>query len=710
MDMRAAREALKLYFGYDSFRPLQAEVIERLTEGKDCLVIMPTGGGKSICYQIPALLQPGMTVVVSPLIALMQDQVQGLRANGIRAAAFNSALSGKELSELTDQVLLGDIQLLYVSPEKVLSSDFFSLLDRVKINLFAVDEAHCISAWGHDFRPEYTQLAHLKKRFPQVPMVALTATADRATRNDIIHQLALQQPEQFLDSFDRPNLSLSVLPGRQRMANILEFIRLRPNQSGIVYCLSRKGTEQVSDRLQQAGISAAFYHAGMTAKARQRVQERFIRDEVPIICATVAFGMGIDKSNVRWVIHYNLPKNIESYYQEIGRAGRDGLPSDTVLFFSFRDVVTYRDFIAQSGQPELQLAKLERMQQFAQAQSCRRKILLSYFGEHESQSCGNCDVCNNPPQRIDGTVLAQKALSAIARCKQAVGMTLLIDILRGSRRKEVTEKGYDKIKTYGAGSDMSVSDWQFVLLQLLDQGLIEIAYDQKSALKLSPMSHAVLFEGNKVQLVQPSVMRERQQKQRDKNRRLSKSEQFQAEIFEELRKVRTAIANDTNLAPYLIFSDASLKEMAVELPLRDPEMKRISGVGKEKFRRYGAVFQEELARILKEREQKGAYLPPSLTQQVSYAFLREGYEVDQIAEIRRIKSGTVYSHLAQLYREGYEVELKPYLPTEVQYRVREAIQAVGRPKSIKPLYEYLQGEIPYHLIRLGVAWLEKEGE
>ncbi|MEZ4849925.1 MAG: DNA helicase RecQ [Bacteroidia bacterium] len=537
MNLETAQKALKKYFGYDTFRPMQAEIIQTVLKKRDTVVLMPTGGGKSICYQIPAVIQPGLCIVVSPLIALMKDQVEALKANGINAAFLNSSQTYEEQNAIIEEILVAEIKLLYVSPEKAVSEDFYSIISRVKITLFAIDEAHCISTWGHDFRPEYNQLSFFKTRFPEVPLIALTATADRLTRRDIIHQMGMKNPKVFVASFDRPNLKLTVLPGRNRLNLILDFIRLRPKQSGIIYCLSRKSTEELTAKLKSNGIAAAFYHAGMTSKARSRVQEDFINDTVPIVCATIAFGMGIDKSNVRWVIHYNLPKNIESYYQEIGRAGRDGLKSDTLLFYSFGDVIQHRKFIEEGAQQEVMLTKLDRMQQFANALNCRRRILLNYFGENQPRNCGNCDVCTNPPQKFDGTILAQKALSAIARLPEPVGISMLIDVLRGSSRREVLEKGFDQIKTYGAGSDMSASDWQQCISQLIHLGLVEISYDLGNALRLTPASRDVLFMGSKVELVQFTAYRERLKEQETKPK--TKQEIFEEALFGRIAGTQT---------------------------------------------------------------------------------------------------------------------------------------------------------------------------
>lgn len=597
MDLTNAQEALKKYFGYDHFRPMQAEIISKVYEGRDTLVLMPTGGGKSICYQIPAVTMPGMAIVVSPLISLMKDQVEGLRANGIRAAYLNSSLDDLGQRLVEEEAMQNKLDLLYVSPEKLVSQNFLPLLKSARPCLFAIDEAHCISAWGHDFRPEYTQMRFLKREFPHTPIIALTATADKLTRRDIARQLQLNQPEVFIASFDRPNLSLEVRPGQRRLEQILAFLKQRPRQPGIIYCLSRRSTEELAEKLQAKGIAASFYHAGMDADERAAVQEDFINDRQQIICATVAFGMGIDKSNVRWVIHYNLPKNIESYYQEIGRAGRDGAQADTLLFYSYQDTMVLRD-ILQKNEGEmldLKLAKLERMQQYAEAVGCRRRILLSYFGEDAKEDCGNCDVCKNPPSAFDGTVIAQKALSAIHRLRQQVGMTTLIDVLRGSGKKEIYERGYHQIKTYGAGRDIPLLEWQHYLLQLLNLGYVEIAHEQHGALQLTPASQRLLFNGEKVQLVRFATIRERQQAERTQAKQSAKPERVRDALFEKLRLLRLELARERGLPPYIVFSDATLEEMAATRPTNDEEMKHISGVGERKLHLYGSYFIEAIA-------------------------------------------------------------------------------------------------------------------
>ena len=698
--MEQAQKALKQYFGYDQFRPMQAEIIEAVIQGKDTLVLMPTGGGKSLCYQLPAIILPGTCIVISPLISLMKDQVDGLKSNGVRAAYLNSSQTPKEWEAVTHEARHSNLDLLYVAPETVFSPRCMDVLRAIKINLFAIDEAHCISAWGHDFRPEYTQLSVLRERFKEVPVIALTATADKLTRKDISTQLNLKENEHFVASFDRPNLSLQVLPGRNRITTILRFIRERPGTSGIIYCLSRKSTEELAARLRKEGMKAQCYHAGMSAKQRAKFQQDFINDEVPIICATIAFGMGIDKSNVRWVIHYNLPKNIEGYYQEIGRAGRDGVDSDTLLLYSYRDVTVLREFAEQSGQREVQLTKLNRMMQYAEAHICRRRILLAYFGEHLSEDCGNCDVCKDPPEYLDGTVLAQKAFSAIYRLREAVAMNMLIDVLRGSARKEIREKGYDQIKTYGAGADVGFGDWQHYLLQMLNAGLLEIAYDEGNALKLTPLSKAVLFQQRPVRLYRPAVARQREKAQEKQTQPKSQKEQLRDELFDRLRVLRRDLAQEAGIAPYQIFTDATLLEMAEKRPVSEPQMNAISGVSEAKYQQYGMVFSEAIMRFVLDKRKLGAHIKGS-TYIETYALIRQERDARGIAEVRKIGLATVYGHIGRLFKEGYPIDLYQYISQEELDAIAAALEKT-QSEYVNDVFPLVSGKVPFEKVRLGM--------
>ncbi len=708
--LETAQEALKKYFGYDQFRPMQADIISAIYGGKDALVLMPTGGGKSICYQIPAITLPGMCIVVSPLISLMKDQVESLRANGVAAAFLNSSQTSQEQQAIEDKVYHGQLQLLYVSPEKMVSQSFLPLIKQARVSLFAIDEAHCISSWGHDFRPEYKQLQFLKKQFPSVPVAALTATADKVTRRDIIQQLHLPAPKVFIASFDRPNLSLNVRPGQKRIEQILDFIGERPNQAGIIYCLSRKSTEEVAKKLKQRGLKAGAYHAGLGAPERSRIQEDFINDNLLIVCATIAFGMGIDKSNVRWVIHYNLPKNIEGYYQEIGRAGRDGARADTLLFYSFRDVTVMRDILMsnRSENLEVQLSKLERMQQYAEALICRRKILLSYFGEHLEEDCGNCDVCKNPPQYFDGTVITQKALSAVARLKEKVGLRMLIDVLRGSRRKELLALGYDKIKTYGIGGDLSAFAWQALIGQMINLGLLEIAFDQKNSLKLTEASKDVLFHNRKVQLVRMTDIKQRQEEQRQKVKPKTQRERVRDELFEALRQLRRELAREKGIPPYLVFSDASLEEMAARRPVSEFDFSMISGVGEKKMEQYGDIFIKAITSFIGKKSDEGVTLAGA-TQFQTLQLYKRGLRVHEIAQTRNISEQTVYEHLVKLYATDQGVDYKHFVNQKEIAQVVQVVKSITPPYKLREIYDALNEEMPYHKIRFALAYYYKRG-
>ena len=594
-------DILKKYFGYTEFRPQQKEIITNILNKKDTLVLMPTGGGKSLCYQIPALMMVGTAIVVSPLISLMKDQVEALQANGIAARALNSMNSDTDNTNVRMECLQGKVKLLYISPERLISETNYLLRD-INISLFAIDEAHCISQWGHDFRPEYTQLDILRKQFPRIPIVALTATADKITRQDIVKQLKMNEPEVFISSFDRPNLSLDVKKGyqqKEKIRIIKRFIEKHGNESGIIYCMSRKTTEKVAELLYDEGFDTAVYHAGLSNFEREQTQDDFINDRVQIVCATVAFGMGIDKSNVRWVIHYNLPKSIESFYQEIGRAGRDGMKSDTMLFYSLGDMIQLTKFAEESKQKEINIEKLNRMQQYAEADICRRRILLSYFGETMEHDCGNCDVCRNPPERFDGTIIIQKALSAIARTNQQIATGTLIEILRGNFTQEISEKEYDKIKTFGAGRDVPSRHWQNYLLQMLNMGYIEIAYNENNHLKITELGAKVLYGKQNAELV---VIKEDEfsNKQYKKNTIVTSPVQIKKNaygnlenedsLFETLRLLRLKLAEQEAIPPYIVMSDSTLQSLCDKKPKNLEDLDDISGFSEYKKKKYGRDF------------------------------------------------------------------------------------------------------------------------
>ena len=593
--MNTALETLKSYYGYDSFRPLQEEIINHVLQHKDALVLMPTGGGKSICFQIPALMMEGTAIVVSPLISLMKDQVETLVANGIAAEALNSANDEIANRQITERCLRGEIKLLYISPERLIT-ELGWMKTMLKVSLFAIDEAHCISQWGHDFRPEYSQLGNLHELFPDVPIMALTATADKITRSDIIEQLRLQNAETFISSFDRPNLSLDVRRGysaKEKLRTITNLIQRHQGDSGIIYCLAKKTTETVAEKLRKEGFSVGVYHAGLPTDERNRIQEDFINDRIQVVCATVAFGMGINKSNVRFIVHYNLPKTIENYYQEIGRGGRDGLPCETILFYNLQDIITLRHFAEESGQREINTEKLQRMQEYAEAQICRRRILLNYFGETSDMNCCNCDVCQTPPTTFDGTELVQKALSAIIRTDEQIGFTLTIDILHGNFSPELVSRGYNHIKTFAAGRDVPVRDWRDYLLQMLQMGYIEIAYNEDNHLHVTPLGQDVLHGKAKVQLVvvsREARTRGRQKQTAEEATTAASATTEHMELFEQLKTLRKEIANENNYPAYVVMSDKSLHALATDMPTTLSAFGNTYGIGEHKCNTYGERF------------------------------------------------------------------------------------------------------------------------
>ena len=679
---------LKTHFGYDSFRPNQLEIIQHVLSGKDTLAIMPTGGGKSLCYQLPALAQQGVAIVISPLIALMKDQVDALKGNGVSAAFYNSSQDQQTQQDILESLMAGTLKLLYVAPESIWG--ITNYLEKSIISLIAVDEAHCISSWGHDFRPAYTQLKRLQLEFPGAPIIALTATADKATQEDIVNQLGVPKATKFISSFDRPNLYLDVRPGQQRLQQIFKFLGSRGLQSGIIYCLSRKNTETLATKLKAKGYDAKGYHAGLAPELRSSIQEDFINDRTPIIVATVAFGMGIDKSNVRWVIHYNMPKNIEGYYQEIGRGGRDGLKAHALLFYSYADVMQLRKFAEGTQTQEIQIAKLERMQQFAEALSCRRKALLNYFGEFITEDCGNCDICKNPPTYFDGTLIAQKICSAVVRLQEKEALGLVIDVLRGSNNQQVFEKGYQHIKTFGAARDISWRDLQQYIIQLLNQGVLEIWFHQGGRLLLTSQAKQILFAGKQIKLATLS-------KQQAKTKEVKETSAVKTkELFEKLRVLRAVYAKDMGVPAYVIFSDASLKDMEQKKPTTMEGFSKISGVGKAKLEKYAAAFIKIIA---KHQDGNATKLP---THQKSYNLFQEGLSITQIAHKRGITENTVYTHLIKINEMGTPLDLHQFInPSEI-LKIQQAKKVLENPDSLKAYFEHFEEKMPYHKIKLGL--------
>ena len=692
-----ATALLRRFYGYDTFRPLQLDIISSAVSGRDSVVLMPTGGGKSICYQIPALLSDhGVVIVVSPLIALMKDQVAALTSTGIPAAAVNSMQTDEENRDILEQLATGRVRLLYISPERLLLE-----MDRwsrsLPITLFAIDEAHCISQWGHDFRPGYTQLSRIKEIYPHVPVMALTATADRITREDIATQLRLRDPALFIGSFDRPNISLKVMvnPGKtQRINMICSMIDRHRTDSGIVYCISRKGTEDMHRQLSERGYRSAVYHAGLRADERNEAQDRFINGDLQVICATVAFGMGIDKSNIRWVVHNNMPRNIESYYQEIGRAGRDGAPAETLMFYSYADIATLQSFVDESGQQALNSEKLTRMKEYAEASLCRRRILLSYFNESMDHDCGNCDVCLNPPHRFDGTIAVQKALSAIVRINGSAGITMLIDILRGASRQELIQRGYHTIKTYGAGRDMSFGEWNAYITQMIQLGLIDIAYNEGNHLKITPYGREILTGRLPVELAvyQPVERRKggRRAAAEEEETRMSPAEI----LLETLKEVRLKLAREEKVPPYLVLTDKTLLELVRTEPLDMEAFSRVEGIGERKTVRYWKPFVTAIRKHKGIRQKLGSGFSPRET----LLLLQSGYDIEAIAETKGIKPQTVYGHIAQLIDNDMLTEFSSVITRDQYLRVMSV--AKEHPER---LYDILAGEMPAGLPKVALA-------
>ncbi|MGK2944590.1 MAG: DNA helicase RecQ [Desulfuromonadales bacterium] len=581
-------------FGYSEFRPQQQEIVETLIAGQDAFVLMPTGGGKSLCYQIPALHRDGVAIVVSPLISLMKDQVDALVANGVRAAFYNSSLKAEESRQVLARLHAGELDLLYVAPERLLSDGFLERIKEMPIALFAIDEAHCVSQWGHDFRPEYVQLGQLHALFPAVPMIGLTATADPQTRQDVLQRLGLQQAKCFITGFDRPNIRYMVVEKRKPFDQLLAFLDDHQRAAGIIYALSRKRVEEIADRLAAAGFKACAYHAGLGDKERKKVQEMFLRDDIEIVVATVAFGMGIDKPNVRFVVHYDLPKNIESYYQETGRSGRDGLPAEALLLFGYGDIAISRGLIEKGGnqdQKRIELHKLQAMVGFGEAQTCRRRVLLGYFGARLEEDCGNCDVCLNPPETYDATVDAQKALSCVFRVGQRFGVGHVVDVLRGAQTQRILELKHDKLSTYGIGADKVAEAWNSLIRQLIHRGYLLQDVASYSVLKLTAAARPLLRGEEQLVMAKPRLRVKTLQK---KGKSKVGDFDYDSELFDALRLRRKRLADADGVPPYVIFGDATLAEMAAKMPTDEAALLAISGVGKHKLQRFGSEFIDEI--------------------------------------------------------------------------------------------------------------------
>ncbi len=715
-----AREILKHRFGYDEFRLDQEAAIAAVLAKKDCLVLMPTGGGKSLCYQIPALMQDGLTVVISPLIALMKDQVDALRTNGIEAAFLNSTQTGAEQVEVFRRIRSGKLKLLYVAPERLLQSgdQFLDFLGGINVSLFAIDEAHCISSWGHDFRPEYLKLAALKERFSQIPVIALTATADRLVRKDIVERLKIPNAERFVSSFNRPNIFYRVEPKRSSYVQLVEYLHKRKDDSGIVYCLSRASVDRLSADLRDEGFAALEYHSGLDKSARDKHQDAFFKDVARSTFCTIGFGMGIDKSNVRFVVHMDLPKNIESYYQETGRAGRDGLPSEALLFYSWADVLKLKKFAEVEGnteQTEIMLKKLDQMAEFGDLRTCRRRFLLKYFSEELDEKCGHCDNCTTTFETFDGTIIAQKALSAVARTGQRFGVAYLVDFLRGSEAVKIRDE-HKLLKTYGVGSDLSKNDWFDYFKDVIAQGLLVQADGQFPTLALTDASKAVLSGDATVQL-RKLIARE------EKPRRglADVKHPYEKELFDELRELRMFFAKAENVPPYVVFSDATLVELATYLPHAEWEMRSISGVGDLKYDKYGADFRKVVgdycqrknlsSRILlkapkkerRTRTKRGA--DGRDTYRISLDMYLAGRDISDIARERGVTVTTIENHLMRYIPTG-QVSLSDFVAPERVAVIRDAIFKCADTDALSPIKEILGEEYTYTEIRAVLASLE----
>ena len=733
---------LKSRFGYDSFRPLQADIIGNVLARRDSLVLMPTGGGKSLCYQLPALVFDGLTLVISPLIALMKDQVDALNANGIAARFINSSLPASEIERVQGQVLRREVKILYAAPERLALPGFRHFLHNLDLDLIAIDEAHCISEWGHDFRPDYRNLKLLREEFPAVPVIALTATATEQVRQDIIGQLGLQQGQVFLSSFNRSNLSYSVQPKADSWRLLLTLLRKRPNQSTIIYCFSRRDTEDLAEDLNQQGLPARPYHAGLDGETRRRTQEDFIRDRVPIIVATIAFGMGIDKPDIRLVVHYSLPKSLEGYYQETGRAGRDGVPSDCVLFFTYADKAKQDYFINQiEAEAEQRNArqKLAKMVDYAQLPTCRRRFLLEYFGEQwPEESCNGCDVCLNSAEEFDAGTIAQKILSAVIRTGERFGANHVMQVLVGSREKRILELGHDQLSVYGIAKDFARPQLREIIGQLQAKGLLARNEGEYPTLAVTPGGREFLRRRETLTLPRPSDAgvdgeREARSGRSGSPTTPTASNEVDEKLFQELRILRRMLAEDRDVPPFVVFGDASLRHMAAAVPQTTEEFSRIHGVGEAKLAQYGPDFLTIIRNFAKvnglpvrtdpEPEQEQAPSPPiadgsggqerqarrPATANETLSLMSQKLSVDQIAQQRGLAETTIIGHLERLAAQGAVVNLEHLMPSaEKLSQIEEAFNAVGG-AFLKPVREFLGAEFTYDQLRLARIHLRQQG-